>query len=195
MQLLGMKEMETKVRMLTYALRKELEKAGLDMYPLADVTVTRRCTRRLGLCHYNKRYDFNKGKRVIDSCNIVISDLCFHNTKNCLRDTILHELVHTVKGCQNHRAPFHNTARKVMRLFPDAHIDTYCSKEESQKLREFNEQVGRVRTSKYRVTCDKCGCSWEYKRKTKLVTALLEGRKHGYRHTKCGCHDFSIEVL
>jgi hypothetical protein len=189
-------EMTVIVQAMVQKYRNMMLEAGMPMVDLKEVGVSTRCTRRFGLCR--SHFETVLGQRTRTYCKIVISDLCFYNTVNCLRDTILHELVHTVRGCNNHRSEFHWRAKQVMELVPGSRIDTYCSEEESEMLGEYLKETGKKRhksSKRYEVTCECCGHHFIYKKQTKLVKALLENRKHGYRHTSCGGKKFSIKVL
>ena len=66
--------------------------------------------RILGNCHYDDwEYVANewgyKRTRVIKSATITI---CRHKnrTENGIKETIIHELIHTLKNCQNHKSEF-----------------------------------------------------------------------------------------
>lgn len=174
-----------------HQLRYELIQNGFTVFPIKEVKLSTRCTRRFGQCAYHRNV---RGEIV--KVTITISSICFHNTKNCLRDTILHELCHAMPDCQNHREVFHYNAKKVMKLYDDCHIDTYCSHEEDKISHEYIKSIGRDRKQKYRVTCKHCGRNYYYKKQTELVR-LLKAHKETKTYTcgKCRGHDFKLEVI
>ena len=184
-------EMLKEVTFEVNQLRYELIQKGFNVFPIRAVKLSTRCTKRFGLCTYHRdRYG------EIVEVTITISDICFHNTEYCLRDTILHELCHAMPNGQGHREGFHNNARKVARLYDDCHIDTHTSHEESKINKEYIKSIGRYREYNYKVTCKSCGCSYYYKKETKLVR-LLKNDTYTSTYTcgKCRCHDFILEIL
>lgn len=184
-------EMHKEVTLEVHQLRYELIKKGFNVYPIRSVKLSTRCTRRFGLCTYHR----DKYGEIVE-VTITISDICFHSTEHCLRDTILHELCHAMPNGQGHRAGFQNYAKKVMRLYDNCHIDTHTTHEEAKKKNEYIKSIGRYRDYKYKVTCKFCGCSYYYKKETKLVRLLKNGAyTNTYTCSKCRCHDFILEIL
>ena len=64
----------------------------------------------LGNCHYDSMtfdYDYwgKKYIKSVDRATITIFRHLNRDTKG-VKETIIHELIHTLKGCQNHRAEF-----------------------------------------------------------------------------------------
>ena len=184
-------EMLKEVTFEVHQLRYELIRKGFKVNPIREVKLSTRCTKRFGLCNYHRdRYG------EIVEVTITISDICFHSTKNCLRDTILHELCHAMLNGQGHREGFHNNARKVARLYDDCHIDTYTSHEETRIKNEYIKSIGRYREYKYKVTCNNCGHSYYYKNETKLIRILKNGKQgRTYYCGRCKCREFILEVL
>lgn len=184
-------EMHKEVTLEVHRLRNELVEHGFNVYPIRSVKLSTRCTRRFGLCTYHRnRYG------DIAEVTITISDICFHSTENCLRDTILHELCHAMPNGQNHRAGFHSNARKVMRLYKNCHIDTYTTHEEAEKKNEYIKSIGRYRDYKYKVTCNGCGHSYYYKKETRLIKLLKVHKSTDTWHCgECKHNEFKLEVL
>ena len=183
-------EMLKEVTFEVTQLRYELIQKGFNVFPIREVKLSTRCTRRFGLCTYH-RDDYGE----IIEVTITISDICFHSTKNCLRDVILHELCHAMPNGQGHREGFHNYARKVMRLYKDCHIDTYSTHEEAEKKNEYIKFIGRYREYKYKVTCNNCGHSYYYKNETKFVRQIRLGTRLTYHCGACKHKEFNLEIL
>lgn len=67
-----------------------------------------------------------------------------------IRETIAHELCHTLSGCMNHGRTFHAKAAKIMNLM-GYHIDTKADIDSSQYFNKYLPQAD------YMLICDKCG--------------------------------------
>lgn len=106
-----------------------------------------------------------------------------------LEDTVLHELLHTVEGCQNHGAKWKSLAMKVNKAY-GYKISRTSYVPECAARREKRNPV------KYICACEKCGVEWKYKRWGKVC----ENPKR-YTHTGCGghlymkWHDPKIQIL
>ena len=184
-------EMLKEVVFEVHQLRNELIRKGLSVYPIREVKLSTHCTRRFGQCTYHR----NKYGEIVE-VTITISSICFHNTKNCLRDTILHELCHAMPNGQGHKEGFHNNARKVMKLYDNCHIDRCTTQEEAKINREYVKSIGKDRKYKYKVVCKHCGCSYRYKKETRLVKLLKAGTHNTqYSCGRCSHHEFSLEIL
>lgn len=184
-------EMLKEITFEVHQLRYELIQKGFIVFPIRAVKLSTRCTKRFGLCTYHRdRYG------EIVEVTITISDICFYNTENCLRDVILHELCHAMPNGQNHKAGFHNNARRVMRLYDNCHIDRCVSCEESNLKNEYIKSIGRYRENKYKLTCKDCGKVYYYKRETKLIRILKNGKQaRTYYCRRCKCREFILEEL
>lgn len=93
-----------------------------------------------------------------------------------LKNTIVHELIHTIDYCGNHKAEFKKYA-KIISNNLGYKIDTYVSREESEIVsRKYAD-----REKKYVVFCPNCG--WEHGYKIK---AAAWKRPQDYYCGKCG---------
>lgn len=92
------------------------------------------------------------------------------------KNTILHELLHTVKGCKGHKGQWKLLAAKVNRKLPQYTIKRTTSEEE-----KGFEKTSHVRTNRYTVRCEKCGKEYHREKESKLI-------KHpeNYRCGVCG---------
>lgn len=86
--------------------------------------------------------------------------------------TIIHELIHTIKGTKGHDKNFKYYASKVSKMY-NINIDTHATKEEVTAMRE-------VIKPKYIVMCTKCKKEWAYFRKAKVV------KNPSHYHCQCG---------
>ena len=64
-------------------------------------------------------------------------------------ETIVHELIHTIKECNGHDSKFQYYARKASRMY-GMDIGTYANETEKEAFR-------KVIKPKYVITCSKCG--------------------------------------
>lgn len=81
-----------------------------------------------------------------------------------IRDTIMHELIHTCPGCFDHGSVFHHYAKIVNRKY-GYHVDTYADREQL----EAAGVVIKESEYKYILRCSKCGHEWKYKRIGKIL--------------------------
>lgn len=113
-------------------------------------------------------------KRVADNKAIIkISEMAIRNGKY-LNETIVHELLHAVKGSKGHGKVFQANAKKVNSMF-NMHISTYASRSEQESSTKY-----RVANSKYAVKCTSCQHVYTYQRLTKFIKAVNEDRCGGY---------------
>lgn len=87
------------------------------------------------------------------------------------KNTILHELLHTVKGCCGHKGLWKELANKVNRMLPQYNIKRTTSSEE-----KGIEPIRRIHTNRYTVRCVKCGKEYHRERKSKLILHLEKYR-------------------
>lgn len=106
-----------------------------------------------------------------------------------LEDTILHELLHTVEGCQNHGPKWKSLAEKVNRAYGYHISRTGYLPEVSQRIKEKNP-------TRYICACKKCGQEFKFKKWCSTVA-----NPERYSHTNCGgdlylkWHDPKIQIL
>ena len=126
-------------------------------YPVINT----RLFKALGRCHcegYNRyTIEVNQGHFEMDSY------------QECL-DTIMHELIHSLKGCMNHGPNFQRAARKVNFNYPEFTIGTHST--ETSYVKNVYRKEKRKEAKKYMVKCTTCGHTWKYARKTNLIKTL-----------------------
>ena len=89
-------------------------------------------------------------------------------------ETLMHEVLHTVKGCMNHGETWKALANKVNTMY-----GTNISRKTSSAENGTHEFI--LETSKYIMECEKCGYGYGRDRISNFV-------KHpeNYTHTGCG---------
>lgn len=100
-----------------------------------------------------------------------------------LMNTVLHELLHTCKGCMNHGAQF---KRYAARLNAQGwNVATYVTAEEREAVPEPEA------TYKYRATCCSCGQAWSYQRRGAVVRSL----QRDPHSCTCPCGSREIKLI
>lgn len=118
--------------------------------------VNTRAKCRWGLCkqYLPGLYDISIAERILQDN---VSD-------QAAKNTILHELLHTVKGCHGHKGKWKELAAKVNRLFPQYTIKRATSYEEKGL-----EYKPKERTNRYAVKCTHCGKEYYREKESKLI--------------------------
>lgn len=159
---------------------RELEEIGLGkMIPKnLNFTINYRAKKRLGQCC--EKQDIN-----ISSWLLEIGD--DHDIKN----TIIHEILHTFKDTIGHKAKWQYYANYVNNR-TDYHITRTTS------INKIYEKANKVRPTrkihyKWEITCTKCGKVFYRQR---MTTRVLNDFTRGNRvHKYCGGNDFRIVDL
>lgn len=171
----GMKSFVTR---LVYKYHNELIEKGYNLRRIRQVKFGR-SARTYGTCTIHN---------IDGSCTITISEVCFYSGEGSLKNTILHELTHSIKGCEGHGRLWQKCAKEIGNIY-GIKIQQFATKEENIACKEYKE-------SKYNwsVTCTSCGCETKSIRKTKLVSDVLAGKKN-WKCNHCGSHDFKVKHL
>lgn len=137
---------------------EELDLIGIDYTLPKRWESSKRLTRKYGYC----RISLFRNKPTIEK--IVISSRLLDERipENILKDTIIHELIHTCDGCFNHGREFQNIARQINDAYGYS-IGTYVNKNEHKIV----SNVYKPKERKYKISCPTCGRIWGYKIKTK----------------------------
>ena len=79
-----------------------------------------------------------------------------------IKDTIAHELCHTLEGCFNHGPEFHRNAQNIRRAM-GYYIDTKADADASAYFRKY------LPDAPYKVVCDKCGTESSFTRMQNVI--------------------------
>ena len=172
-----METLNQKLRRLVKESEKELQAIGLGDKLKSDIeyTINYKAKKRLGQCC--KKQDIN-----ISSWLLEIGD--DHDIKN----TIIHEILHTFEDTIGHKEKWQYYARYVNNR-TDYHITRTTS------INKIYEKANKVRPTKeihyrWKITCTKCGKVFYRQR---INTKVLNDFKQGNRvHKYCGGNDFKI---
>lgn len=126
---------------------------GVEAGIITGVTVNNRLTRCWGKCWH--KYD---GTHRIEISGRLMSE---ELDDLALMTTMIHEILHTVKGCNNHGVNWKNAAGKIMAKYPEYNITRCTSSEE--------KGIDVMETYKYVLKCTKCGALHGSTRMSKSV--------------------------
>lgn len=148
----------------------ELDEIGIEYGNITEFIVNTRAKRRWGLC-----------KTVPGGFQISISSILLdeRNNEEGLKNTIIHEILHTCKGCLNHKENWKRLANKVNAAY--GYNIKRCSNAEEKGVLEETRPPVPVRQANYFVVCEDCGKTYSRTKKSKLITN--PGR---YRCGVCG---------
>ena len=140
----------------TYALEcmEELDSIGIEYGNIIDFTVNTRAKKRWGQC-----------KAVPGGYLININEALLNekNSEDGLKNTIMHELLHSCEGCMNHGQKWKEVVGIVNRKLGYG-IKTTSSSAEKGVL----EETRNIKV-KYRIVCKKCGNELTRSKMTKVV--------------------------
>lgn len=126
---------------------------GIETGIITGVTVNARLTRCWGRCWHKP----DGTNRIEISARLMDDGL----EDVALMQTMIHEILHTVKGCDNHGKNWKAAAGKVMEKYPEYNITRCTSSEE--------KGIDVVATSKYVVQCTDCKRMFGVSRRSKVV--------------------------
>ena len=118
-------------------------------------------------------------KRKMDGYCIKINQCLLEDnvSDEATMNTVMHEVIHTVKGCLNHKTNFKKVAALVNNRY-GYNIKRVTSAEEKDIIiPETNKKVN------YIIKCNNCGNESLYIRKTKAVKSIMN---YEYKY-RCGC--------
>ena len=149
----------------------QLDSIGIP-YRAASFEVNSRAVKRWGQC------SCENGKFIIQISSVLLNE---KNSEYGLRQTIIHELIHTCCGCMNHGEEWQKWADKCNRCL--GYKISRCNTAESLGV-VYNE----IKENKpyYLIVCKNCGHRYVYYRYCKVVK--------NPNLFRCGCCKGSLEV-
>ena len=167
------------VKQLVVELRNKMIDKGYPVKPIRNIKINNSTT-CFGSCILLANYNFNK-------VDITISKMCIVSGYDKVYNTIVHELCH---AC----CPVNENHGRVWKSYAKhASIDFHTSITTTDKLNKSAEKW-LAKQYKYAVTCDYCGCTSYYMRKSKFVKQCLEGHTQ-YICAKCNHDSLTVKVL
>ena len=136
--------------------------------------------RRLGQC-VDKKY-INISKWLLE----IASD-------KEIKNTIIHEIIHTFEDTKGHNYKWKQYANKV-NSFGVYNITRLANVQEIMNNNGINsEQTKDILNYRYEIKCKKCGTVY-YKRRI-MDNTMLQYKNHCRIHTRCGGKDFIVKDL
>lgn len=148
----------------------ELDNIGIRYGKIDRFEVNTRAKSRWGRCKkVNRGYIIEINVDLLDERNDI----------NGLKNTIIHELLHTCEGCMNHGKEWKRLADKVNRHY--GYGVTRCSNADEKGVNYRRESVRRAQPDyKYAIRCECCGHIYRRSKLTKTIQ-----HPENYR-CKCG---------
>ena len=165
--------METRIQTLERNLetcKKVCDSVHIPYGEVSEIRVNTRAKSFFGRCSYQ-----GNGKYLIE-----ISEMMMKARQKELMNTMLHELLHTCKGCMNHGKLWKSYAQRLNDI--GYRVETTSS----------YEKIGIKRPPKqyrYKVICEGCGYEWKYQKKGSIIRSIENG--WGCR---CGCGSTRFRV-
>lgn len=177
--------MET-LQMKLNRLAKESEKELIGMGFATKISNKHRtytvsnARRRLGQC-CNKK-DINISKWLLE----IASD-------KEIKNTIIHEILHTFDDTKGHNARWQHYARLVNN-YGVYNITRLANTNEIMNNNNVNEEYRlELMNYKYEITCEKCGKTFYLRRLN--ATTIESYKRHNMIHKSCGGTDFIVKDL
>ena len=120
-------------------------------------------TTALGLCKH--RWISGKYCHIIELSEYAMED------RDSVKNTLAHEMIHTMPRCQNHKWNFKRNASLCRQLGYD--VTTRATRAEAKAsgiTDAYHAKRNRIdNDSKYAIACPECGAKWKYKTLCKAV--------------------------
>ena len=152
------------------------EEHNIPIGCVPSVKENKRLTSTWGRCRKLTAYTYE-----IEISSRLLADDVEHEA---LMNTMLHELLHTCKGCMNHGELWKRHAAKLNKA--GWNIER-CTSSETKHIKE------PPRIYRYRVTCEECGDVWNYTKRGAVVRSLQRDA-HSCK-CLCGSRNFKLENL
>ncbi len=146
---------------------KELDAIGIEYGNITKFVINTRAKKRWGLC------EPVPGGFQIEISSVLLDE---RNDETGLKNTIIHEILHTCKGCQNHQEKWKRVAQKVNAAY-GYNIKRTSSTLEKGVLEETMPPI----SANYVIECECCGYTYTREKKSKLITNMER-----YRCGVCG---------
>ncbi len=143
-----------------------MDEIDMDYGNIVDVTVNRRAKRRWGQCR-RKYIGMGSDKKPKYYYTINISEILLDERVplESLKNTIIHEILHTCPGCANHGPEWKRRAAKVKK-----ELGYDIKRTDTPKEKGVGEDmVSTKQKPKYAIRCKKCGQIIIRERMSKII--------------------------
>lgn len=156
----------------------EIAAIGIEIGYIKEWTVNTRAKSRWGQCKKEKDGTFS----IQISDRLLVDDRI---TEKACKETIIHEILHTCKGCMQHRGKWKAYAEQMNRMY-GYNIKRVTTGGE-KGVENYKPKSMAV---KYVLTCGKCGATVYRKRSSKFTRYY-----RNYLCTRCGAAAWSRRTV
>lgn len=161
----------------------DLESLDIPYGTVTKVFVNTRAKSRWGRCSRTRGYNGTYTYTIQVSDRLLQDDL----DDMALKDTLAHELIHTVKGCMNHGPEWKKWGDK---LSVYGYNIKRCTSSEEKGI--SREEI--ITQYKYEVICNGCDKRFYYNRKTNALKSIMSNRGTCYC-PRCKGRKFTVNIL
>lgn len=156
----------------------ELDCIGIPYGEIERFTINTRAKSRWGQCKglLTGKFEININQDLLNE----------NNSLEGLKNTIIHELLHSCEDCMNHGQKWQEMADRVNKAY--GYNIKRCSSQSEKGVVEYTEKPIRY---KYNVFCNQCKRHWKYKR----MCHTIECCRTGNAICVCGSNSFTVEEL
>lgn len=163
--------------------RWDIESLGIKVGNVTKITVNTRSKRRWGQC-----------KRTPNGFEINISERLLNDDLDdwALKNTVAHELLHTIEGGNSHKGAWKMAAEKMNSLL--GYNIKRCTSADEKGV-ESVPTIYRSKAPKYIIKCGNCGLEYKYYKDCKMINNFINRPsyvKKVCRCSKCKSHDLEL---
>ena len=154
--------------------KKDIEALGIELGTIVRYTINTRAKSRWGQC---------KGvssKGVLKGWEISISSVLMDDAVDimALKNTVAHELLHTVGGTRGHTGLWKIYAERMNKTY--GYNIKRCTSSEEKGIANDDAKV-----PKYIIECENCGHEYKYYRKCKMVQLCMTRPEYVRKNCRC----------
>jgi len=162
---------------MMYTCKQQLVSLGFSELnsKLYNLEINPRFRKKLGQCCYNRKsmfYTIKISKNFMQVC------------PEYVKNTMMHELIHSVNGCMNHGPNFQYLASLVNRKF-GYNVKTHSD------VPEYSKYLNETKHYRYKLMCNTCGKEWLYEKAGKFVRGVLKNPNY-CKCPHCRGNSFSV---
>lgn len=162
---------------------EDIQALDIPVRDVSELVSNKRFTRTWGLCERLRRVNGKVSFKISIAESLLDDSLDDMAAKN----TIAHELLHTIEGCMNHGPKWNSWASLLKEFGYTIKRTTSCAEKGIDADQHFNY--------KYAITCKSCGHTCKYLKKTKIVSKVLAGDTKNIMCGKCRSNRLVAKTL
>lgn len=161
----------------------DIESLDIPVRTVSELVSNKKYVRTWGHCERLRTV----GGKVCFKISIAESLLDDSLDDMAAKTTIAHELLHTIDGCMNHGPKWNKYARLLDVFGYNVKRITSCAEKGIDPNQHYSY--------KYLVTCESCGHTCRYLKKSNIVAKILVGDTSTLRCGVCRSHRLIAETL